>query len=199
MRNFPISAPIRDFAGWSAYPTPYRRAHHSRHRSFSRMDSMRRASDSGSGARQALLSRMPEAADDRHQVVEAAVARVVENITTSLRAMVPEHAIRRLIELEVRAAMQALPPVTTVQASPPRMSQIHPGPQPSSAPATDRIAYRVNEAAAAIGISKTKLWELIAQDALPARKLDGVRLIRRVDLEAFIDTLPASREGRADG
>lgn len=191
MRSFPISAPIRDFAGWNAYPTPGRRAHHSRHRNFRRMGSMRRASGSGSGARPAPLSGKPGPADDRHQVVEAAVARVVENIATNLRAMVPEAAIRRLIELEVRAAMQALP-----QPDPPSPQ---PGPQPSSARAADRISYRVDEAAKLIGVSTSKVWGLIGEGRLPALKLDGVRLIRRVDLEAFIDAMLAAEGGRRNG
>ncbi len=119
------------------------------------------------------------------------MARVVENIATNLRAMVPETAIRRLIELEVRAAMQALPPQE------PRPSHLEP--QPSSATAADRISYRVDEAAKLIGVSSEKVWEWISDGRLPARKLDRIRLIRRVDLEAFIDAMPATRGGREDG
>ncbi len=119
------------------------------------------------------------------------MARVVENIATNLRAMVPEAAIRRLIELEVRAAMQALP-----QPDPPSPQ---PGPQPSSARAADRISYRVDEAAKLIGVSTSKVWGLIGEGRLPALKLDGVRLIRRVDLEAFIDAMLAAEGGRRNG
>ncbi len=150
---------------------------------------MRRVSNSGSGARPAQPSGNPAPAETRQQVVDAAVARVVENIATSLRAMVPEHAIRRLIELEVRAAVQALPPVAI---EPTRLPQ-EPQPKPSSALASDRIAYRVNEAAAAIGVCRSKLYKLIADGEIKAVKRGGVRLIRRVDLEAFIDAMPASR------
>ncbi|AWB26212.1 DNA-binding protein (plasmid) [Methylobacterium currus] len=105
--------------------------------------------------------------------------------------MVPEHAIRRLIELEFRAAVRALP----LQDSPPP----RPDPQPSSAPAADRITYRVTEAAKLLGISTSKVWGLLGEGRLPARKMDGVTLIRRVDLEAFIDTLPAFRGGPQNG
>ncbi|WP_246102749.1 helix-turn-helix domain-containing protein [Methylobacterium terricola] len=128
--------------------------------------------------------------DNRQQLVDAAVARVVENIATSLRAMVPEHAIRRLIELEVRAAVQALP----LQEPPaPR-----PDPPPSSALASDRIAYRINEAAAAIGVCRATVYKLIAAGELRAGKRGSTTLIRRVDLEAFIDAMPASRGGPKD-
>ncbi len=71
----------------------------------------------------------------RQQVIDAAVARVVENIATSLRAMVPEHAIRRLIELEVRAAVQALPPVMVERAVAPQVPQG--APQPQTRPRTE--------------------------------------------------------------
>ncbi|WP_082984906.1 helix-turn-helix domain-containing protein, partial [Methylobacterium platani] len=72
-------------------------------------------------------------------------------------------------------------------------------PEPSPALAPDRLTYRVEEAAKLLGVSKTKVWDLIGEGRLPARKLDGVRLIRRVDLEAFIDAMPASRGGPKDG
>ncbi|TNC05528.1 helix-turn-helix domain-containing protein [Methylobacterium terricola] len=104
--------------------------------------------------------------------------------------MVPEHAIRRLIELEVRAAVQALP----LQEPPaPR-----PDPPPSSALASDRIAYRINEAAAAIGVCRATVYKLIAAGELRAGKRGSTTLIRRVDLEAFIDAMPASRGGPKD-
>jgi excisionase family DNA binding protein len=132
----------------------------------------------------------PQPADTRQQLVDAAVARVVENITMNLRDMVPEHAIRRLIELEVRAAVQALP---LQEPPPPR-----PDPQPSTTPAADRIAYRVNEAAKLLGISRAKLYSLIRDGELRAVKRVGMTFIRRVDLEAFIDAMPASRGSPKD-
>ncbi|MGX7709471.1 helix-turn-helix domain-containing protein [Methylobacterium sp. Gmos1] len=122
------------------------------------------------------------------------MARVVENITASLRAMVPEHAIRRLIQLEVRATVQALPSATTIppaRLQEPELSARQQGPE--------RITYRVEEAAKLIGVSASKVWGLIGEGRLPARKLDDVRLIRRVDLEAFIDAMPVPRGSLNDG
>ncbi|KMO39066.1 helix-turn-helix domain-containing protein [Methylobacterium aquaticum] len=151
---------------------------------------MRRVSNSGSGARPAQPSGNPAPADTRQQVVDAAVARVVENVTASLKSMIPEHAIRRLIELEVRAAVQAMP----LQEAPLPL----PDPQPSSTLASDRIAYRVEEVAEIAGVSRALVWKWIRKGGLLSRKINGVRLIRRVDLETFIDAMPASRGGPKD-
>ena len=56
------------------------------------------------------------------------------------------------------------------------------------------IAYRVDDAAAVIGVSDGKVWRLIREGRLPARKLDGSTIIRHEDLVAFIDGLPPARE-----
>jgi excisionase family DNA binding protein len=55
------------------------------------------------------------------------------------------------------------------------------------------LAYRVNDAAAAIGISRSKVWDLIAQGQLPARKLVGSTIILRADLETYLSALPPAR------
>lgn len=55
---------------------------------------------------------------------------------------------------------------------------------------TDPLAYRPRAAAAAIGVSEALIFELIAEGALPARKLRGVTLILRSDLLAFLEALP---------
>jgi excisionase family DNA binding protein len=70
-----------------------------------------------------------------------------------------------------------------------------------SAPAPERaakrppepLAYRVDDAAAAIGVSRSKVWELVAEGAIPARKLVGSTVILRTDLEAYLSGLPAAR------
>lgn len=46
------------------------------------------------------------------------------------------------------------------------------------------------EAARSLGIGKTKLFELIGNGAIPAVRLGGRTLVRRVDLEAFTAQLP---------
>ncbi len=61
-----------------------------------------------------------------------------------------------------------------------------------------------------MGVSPTMVWKWLREGQLAARKVNRIRLIRRVDLEAFIDamagipgrpevrmrTLPAPRPGR---
>lgn len=57
----------------------------------------------------------------------------------------------------------------------------------------DALLVKVPEAAAQLGISRAKLYELIASGALPSVKLDGCRRLRMDDLRAFVDGLSASR------
>ena len=53
---------------------------------------------------------------------------------------------------------------------------------------TDRIALSVSEAAALIGISKSKMYELInCKDCDFAFMLGGRRLISRAKLEAWVE------------
>ena len=56
------------------------------------------------------------------------------------------------------------------------------------------LAYRVNDAATVIGVSGSKVWTLIREGRLPARRLDGSTIVRHEDLVAFIDRLPQVRE-----
>lgn len=53
-----------------------------------------------------------------------------------------------------------------------------------------KLAYRVDEACAATGYGKTKIWELIAAGKLRAKKDGGVTIIRRADLQDYLDNLP---------
>lgn len=53
-----------------------------------------------------------------------------------------------------------------------------------------KLAYRVDEACAAIGYGKTKIWELISAGKIRAKKDGGVTIIRRQDLQAYLDSLP---------
>ncbi len=67
----------------------------------------------------------------------------------------------------------------------------------TAVPGTQRLqplAYRVDNAAALIGVSDSKVWSLIREGRLPARKLDGSTVIRHEDLTAFIDGLPLVRQ-----
>lgn len=56
------------------------------------------------------------------------------------------------------------------------------------------LAYRVDEAAQLVGVSKTTVWRLIQEGLLPARKLDGSTVIRHEDLSTFVDGLPLVRQ-----
>jgi excisionase family DNA binding protein len=51
----------------------------------------------------------------------------------------------------------------------------------------DALLIEVPEAAAQLGVSRAKLYELIASGALPAVKVDGCRRVRTEGLRAFVD------------
>ena len=55
----------------------------------------------------------------------------------------------------------------------------------------DKIAFRIDEAVRATGLSRSSLYVLIANGALPALKAGGRRLILRSDLQAYFDGLKA--------
>ena len=57
----------------------------------------------------------------------------------------------------------------------------------------DALLIKVPEAAAQVGVSRAKLYELIASRALPAVKVDGCRRLRVDDLRAYVEGLSASR------
>lgn len=54
------------------------------------------------------------------------------------------------------------------------------------------LAYRIEDAAAAIGISRSTLFEYIKHGRIPSRKIGGRTVIRHRDLEAFLDAAPLS-------
>lgn len=54
----------------------------------------------------------------------------------------------------------------------------------------DRLAYTVPEVLEAVGISRTKLYEVIGAGDLRARKLGTRTVILKVDLDAWLDRLP---------
>ncbi len=53
------------------------------------------------------------------------------------------------------------------------------------------MAYRVKEAAKEIGLSRTKMYEVLNRGEIPYFKVDSVRLISRRALEEWI----AKKEG----
>jgi excisionase family DNA binding protein len=52
-----------------------------------------------------------------------------------------------------------------------------------------RLLYRVSEAAAALSLSRAKVYELISSGALRSVRIDGARRIRAADLEAYVASL----------
>lgn len=52
------------------------------------------------------------------------------------------------------------------------------------------IAYRVDDAAFALGVSESTVWKLIRAGKLPARRLGRATLIRRLDLSTYANSLP---------
>ena len=62
-------------------------------------------------------------------------------------------------------------------------------------PATRRfvpISYRVPDAAEMIGISPARLWDIIAQKRIVARRIDGATVIMHDDLHAFVAGSPVA-------
>lgn len=51
---------------------------------------------------------------------------------------------------------------------------------------TEKLSYTINEAAAASGIGRTKIYELVRSGELPLVKIGARTLIRRADLEAML-------------
>jgi Helix-turn-helix domain len=53
-------------------------------------------------------------------------------------------------------------------------------------PPVEPMAYRINDAVRASGLSRSTLYVLIAEGTLPSRLISGRRLILRSDLEALV-------------
>lgn len=54
-------------------------------------------------------------------------------------------------------------------------------------PSVEKISYRIREAVAATGIGRTTLYELIKAGELETRKVRGMTLITRQDLQKLIE------------
>lgn len=59
--------------------------------------------------------------------------------------------------------------------------------------ASQRLAYKISEAANLIGVSRSKMYMLIAENKISARKLDGRTIILHADLQKLIDNAPRLR------
>lgn len=56
----------------------------------------------------------------------------------------------------------------------------------------DKLAYRIDEAALASGIGRTKLYEEMKEGRLQARKVGNRTLILRDELQRFLQSLAAA-------
>lgn len=56
----------------------------------------------------------------------------------------------------------------------------------STPPPADSLAFTVEEALAAMRISRSTFYELVKAGSLPVAKIRGRTLVRRVDLEALL-------------
>jgi excisionase family DNA binding protein len=63
-----------------------------------------------------------------------------------------------------------------------------------STPTVDRIAYRPAEAAAALGISRSRIYELMAEGHIAYRQIGGVRLIPRAAVDALFEEAASDAE-----
>jgi excisionase family DNA binding protein len=68
----------------------------------------------------------------------------------------------------------------------------------NSSVAGGTVAYRPAEAGRAIGVSRSRIYELLAQGELTARKLGGATLILRSELERYVARLPKADIGAID-
>ena len=53
----------------------------------------------------------------------------------------------------------------------------------------EKLLDRAQEAADCLGLSRSKVYELIQAGVLPAVRVDGCRRVRRDDLRAFVESL----------
>ena len=61
--------------------------------------------------------------------------------------------------------------------------------------ANEKLAFTINEASAALGIGRSKLYGLISEGKLKPRKLGKRTLILAVELRQFSANLPFSKDG----
>jgi len=65
-------------------------------------------------------------------------------------------------------------------------------PASSAAAPYERLAYRIKEAAEVLAISRSRLYELVSAGEIQVLKEGARTLVRRSELEAYLDRLEAS-------
>lgn len=53
----------------------------------------------------------------------------------------------------------------------------------------DKLLYRIPEVAAYLGISRSKVYELLKSGQLQSVRIDRTRLVRKADLEGYVKSL----------
>ncbi len=56
----------------------------------------------------------------------------------------------------------------------------------------EKMLYRIPEVAAALSVSRSKVYELLQSGALASVRIDRTRLVRREDLASFVEHLTAT-------
>ncbi len=62
----------------------------------------------------------------------------------------------------------------------------------------EKVAYRVKELVAATSLGRSTICKLIQSGEIPSFKFQGVRLVLRSDLDAWLDRVPG-RDGGEGG
>ena len=66
---------------------------------------------------------------------------------------------------------------------------------PDAASASDKLAYTVEEAGRAIGVSRSTVFDMIRVGELTAKKLRGRTVIARIELQRVLTEAPDARAG----
>ena len=56
----------------------------------------------------------------------------------------------------------------------------------------DKLLYKVPEVATYLSVSRSKVYELLKSGELPSVHIDRSRLVRKSDLEVYVDSLAAA-------
>ena len=60
-----------------------------------------------------------------------------------------------------------------------------------------KLAYRIDEAVAATGIGRTKLYEIIKAGKIETRRAEGMTIILRDELQRYLHSLPLTQTSQA--
>jgi excisionase family DNA binding protein len=56
----------------------------------------------------------------------------------------------------------------------------------------DKLLYRIPEVAEYLNVSRSKVYELLKSEELQSVRIDRTRLVRRSDLELYVEALTAA-------